>query len=247
MKAIIIEDEKPARDLLKVFLKDFPQIELVDECEDGFKGIKSIQKHNPDLVFLDIQMPKLTGFEVLELLETYPNIIFTTAYDQYALKAFEMNAVDYLLKPFSKDRFKSAIEKVVINEKSEDTEKKKVEGILNLVQEKEEEISRIVVKSGSKISVLPSDSISYIEAQDDYVMLYTKDSKHLKKATMKYYETNLDPNKFIRIHRSYIVNVDVIEKIELLEKESYILLLKDGNKLKVSRSGYRLLKERLHF
>jgi len=163
------------------------------------------------------------------------------------LKAFEMNAVDYLLKPFSKDRFKSAIEKVVINEKSEDTEKKKVEGILNLVQEKEEEISRIVVKSGSKISVLPSDSISYIEAQDDYVMLYTKDSKHLKKATMKYYETNLDPNKFIRIHRSYIVNVDVIEKIELLEKESYILLLKDGNKLKVSRSGYRLLKERLHF
>lgn len=245
IKAVIVEDEKLARELVKNYLKDHKHIELMEECSDGFAGIKAIQQHKPDLVFLDIQMPKLTGFEMLELLDYTPCIIFTTAYDQYAIKAFEHNAIDYLLKPFPKDRFADALSKAAekIERKENDSEKIKQLSENTI----EESLKRVVVKSHQKINVFPVDHIHYIESQDDYVMIYTKDGKYLKQKTMKFFESNLQPDLFIRIHRSYIVNVDQIVQLEPYEKDSYLCVLKQGAKLKVSQSGLKVLKQRLHF
>ncbi len=239
--AIIIDDEKLARNLIKNFLQVFENIEVVDECKNGFEGIKSINEHNPDLVFLDIQMPKLNGFEMLELLETKPNLIFTTAYDQYALKAFEVNATDYLLKPFSKDRFADAVKKVLdkitgSNKGTNDNEQK-----IDFIQT-EEKLDRVVVKKNSKIVIIPVDDIIYLEAQDDYVNIITNEGSFLKQNRMKYYEEHL-PNSFIRIHRSYIANLNEIKEIELLEKENHVVILKSGERLSVSKPGYKKLKE----
>ncbi len=239
--AIIIDDEKLARDLIKNFLQVFENIEVVDECKNGFEGIKSINKNNPDLVFLDIQMPKLSGFEMLELLETKPNVIFTTAYDQYALKAFEVNATDYLLKPFSKERFTDAINKILDkdNGSNSDTNANKLNS--DFLQS-EEKLNRVVVKKNSKIIVIPVRNIKYLEAQDDYVNIITSEGSFLKQNRMKYYEEHL-PNSFIRIHRSYIANLNEIKEIALLEKENHIVVLKSGEKLSVSKTGYKKLKE----
>lgn len=245
INAIIVEDEKLARELLKNYLKDHNNINLVEECSDGFSGIKAIQEHKPDLVFLDIQMPKLTGFEMLELLDYTPCIIFTTAYDQYAIKAFEHNAIDYLLKPFPKDRFAAALEKAVDKIKNKEGDDEKIK---NLSEDTlEEHLRRVVVKSHQKINVFPVENIRYIESQDDYVMIYTTESKHLKQKTMKFFENHLDPDQFVRIHRSYIVNVEFIVQLEPYEKDNYVCVLKDGTKLKVSQSGLKILKQRLHF
>ncbi|MDP2338600.1 MAG: LytTR family transcriptional regulator DNA-binding domain-containing protein [Bacteroidota bacterium] len=248
LQTLIIEDEELARNLLRSYLKDHPDIEVIGECENGFDGVKAINDKKPDLVFLDIQMPKITGFEMLELLDFKPQIIFTTAYDQFALKAFELNAVDYLLKPFSKDRMLSAIEKVKHRiQNGEDTSEKLDE--LSNFRSGEESIDRVVVKDRHKIHIITVDQIRYIESLDDYVMIYTHDGRHMKQKTMKYFETNLDPKNFIRIHRSYIVQVDNIAEIQQYEKESYIVILKDANKtkLKVSKTGYKKIKEVLHF
>jgi len=248
LQTIIIEDEELARNLLRSYLKDHPDIELIGECENGFDGVKAINDKKPDLVFLDIQMPKITGFEMIELLDFKPQIIFTTAYDQYALKAFELNAVDYLLKPFSKDRMIAAIEKVKHRIQNEEKIDDKLEELSNF-RSGEEFIDRIVVKDRSKIHIITVDQIRYIESLDDYVMIYTHEGRHIKQKTMKFFETNLDPKNFIRIHRSYIVQVDNIAEIQQYEKESYIVILKDANKtkLKVSKSGYKKIKEVLHF
>jgi two-component system LytT family response regulator len=210
--------------------------------------VKAINDKKPDLVFLDIQMPKITGFEMIELLDFKPQIIFTTAYDQYALKAFELNAVDYLLKPFSKDRMLAAIEKVKHRIQNEEKIDDKLEELSNF-RSGGEFIDRIVVKDRSKIHIITVDQIRYIESLDDYVMIYTHDGRHIKQKTMKFFETNLDPKNFIRIHRSYIVQVDNIAEIQQYEKESYIVILKDTNKtkLKVSKTGYKKIKEVLHF
>lgn len=242
IKAIIIEDEEPARELIKNFLKDFEDIDLVGECTNGFEGIKAIQEQNPGIVFLDIQMPKLTGFEMLEILDEKPGIIFTTAYDEYALKAFDHNAIDYLLKPFSKARFKEAIDKMRarLNTKEKDN---KVEKLKTYVDDNASQIERVVVRIGKHIKVIPVDRIKYIEAQDDYVMIHSCEGSHLKEKTMKYYESVLNPNEFVRIHRSYIVKVSEITQLELYKKDSYLAVLKDGSKLKASRTGYRKLKE----
>lgn len=248
LKTLIIEDEELARNLLHSYLKDHPDIEVIGECENGFDGVKSINDKKPDLVFLDIQMPKITGFEMIELLDHKPQIIFTTAYDQYALKAFELNAVDYLLKPFSKDRMLTAIEKVKQRIQNADEPDERLEELSNFRQG-EEFIDRVVVKDRHKIHIITVDQIRYIESLDDYVMIYTHDGRHMKQKTMKYFETNLDPKNFIRIHRSYIVQVDNIAEIQQYEKESYIVILKDNNKtkLKVSKTGYKKIKEVLHF
>jgi two-component system, LytTR family, response regulator len=247
IRAIIIEDEQPARDLLKHYLQEVKTIELVGEFSDGFNGLKGIQELKPDLVFLDIQMPKLTGFEMLELLDNFPQIIFATAYDQYAIKAFEMNAVDYLLKPYSKDRFHAAVEKAVerINNASNTTLsiRKLSENIANLT----EKLDRIAVKTGSKIKVIALDDVFYIESQDDYVMIYTQDGKYLKQQTMKYFEEHLDKEKFVRIHRSNLVNIEYVRQLELYEKNSYLAVLSNGIKLKVSDSGYKSLKNVMKF
>jgi two-component system LytT family response regulator len=248
LQTLIIEDEELARSLLRSYLKDLPDIELIGECENGFDGVKAINDKKPDLVFLDIQMPKITGFEMLELLDFKPQIIFTTAYDQYALKAFELNAVDYLLKPFSKDRLVAAIEKVKLHIQKGEDASEKFEELSNL-RPGEDFIDRVVVKDRHKIHIITVDKIRYIESLDDYVMIYTTDGRHMKQKTMKYFETNLDPKNFIRIHRSYIVQVDNIAEIQQYEKESYIVILKDTakTKLKVSKTGYKKIKEVLHF
>ncbi len=248
LQTLIIEDEELARNLLRSYLKDQPDIEIIGECENGFDGVKAINEKKPDLVFLDIQMPKITGFEMIELLDHIPQIIFTTAYDQYALKAFELNAVDYLLKPFSKERMQKAIEKVVHHIQHNENNIEKLEELTNF-RPGEEHIDRVVVKDRHKIHIITVDKIRYIESLDDYVMIYTHDGRHMKQKTMKYFETYLDPKNFIRIHRSFIVQVDNIAEIQQYEKESYVVILKDKDKtkLKVSKTGYKKIKEVLHF
>ncbi len=246
MKAIIIEDEEPARELLRKFLEPFNDIEIIGEYIDGFEGAKAINLLKPDLVFLDIQLPRLTGIEVLELLEHSPMIVFTTAYDEFAIKAFEKNAVDYLLKPFSKERFAQAIERV----KSRLNQKKVQEQDIQIMAENftaETILNRIVVKTPKAMVVIPVDDILYLEAQDDYVMIHTADSRHMKKQTMKYFEERLNAEQFIRIHRSFIVNVSHIKKLEPYSKDSYIAVLNNGTKLTVSNTGYKALKDILSF
>lgn len=241
MKAIIIDDEKLARDLIRNFLQSFNDIKIVDECENGFDGIKSINEHNPDLIFLDIQMPKLNGFEMIELLDNHHNIIFTTAYDQYALKAFEVNAADYLLKPFSRERFAEAVNRVLDKKSNSIPDEKPIYQQSDFMQS-DEKLNRIVVKKNNKIIVLPIEHIKYLEAQDDYVNIISQEGSFLKQNRMKYYEEHL-PDAFIRIHRSYIANLNEIKEIALQEKESHIVILKSGEKLPVSKSGYTKLKE----
>lgn len=242
-KAIIIDDEPLAREIIKKYLMQFPDIEILTECSNGFEGIKAINEKKPDMLFLDIQMPKINGFEMLELLDELPVVVFTTAYDQYAIKAFEINAADYLLKPFSEDRFHEAIDKALLFLKSKEKSDEIVNNVVKQFNNKNEYLERVVIKTGSKIAVIPVDKIQWIEAQDDYVMVYTDDGKYLKQKTMKFFEDKLSPNDFIRIHRSYIVNITKIKQIELFEKESYRVLLHSGQTLPVSKTGYAKLKE----
>ncbi|MDP4183544.1 MAG: LytTR family transcriptional regulator DNA-binding domain-containing protein [Bacteroidota bacterium] len=244
IKTIIIEDEEPGRKLLLTYLKDIPGVEVIAECENGFEGVKAINELKPDLVFLDIQMPKITGFELLELIDHHPEIIFTTAYNQFAIKAFEYSAVDYLLKPFPKSRLVQAVEKATerINKKSPVPQYDK----LSIIDDGEF-LQRVVVKDRNKIHIIPASEIIYLESEDDYVMIFTKDGRHLKQKTMKYFEDHLDPQHFIRIHRSYIVRVDNIAEIQQYDKEAYVLILKSGEKLKVSKTGYKNLKDILNF
>jgi two-component system LytT family response regulator len=246
IRTIIVEDEAPARDIIKHYLKELDYIDVITECADGFSGLKSITALKPDLVFLDIQMPRLTGIEMLEVMTEKPVIIFTTAYDQFALKAFELNAVDYLLKPFPKRRFLEAISKAVEKINS-GAEIKEPSQILAKKPEPAAPVNRIVVRKGNAINLIPVEKVKYVEAQDDYVMIYHTEGKALKQQTMKFYEENLPPNDFVRIHRSYIVRVHEINRIEPYEKDNHIAILKSGEKLPVSRTGYRHLKEELNF
>ena len=250
IRTVIVEDEKPARDLIKKYLEDFPNLELIGEYDNGFDGLKAINEMKPDAIFLDVQMPKLTGFEMLEVLEHHPEVIFTTAYDQYAIKAFEQNAVDYLLKPFSSDRFKEAIGKLeskVDSKREKEPPQSGIEKIRQHLIESDEKLHRVVIKKTGKIHVISTRDINFLEAQDDYVMIYTDEGKYLKQQTMKYFEKHLDPEQFVRVHRSYIANITCIERIEPYEKTNFILILKDGNKVPVSRSGMQVLKENLDF
>lgn len=241
MKAIIIDDEPLARSMIQEFLKTHADIEIVAECGDGFEGVKNILQHKPELVFLDIQMPKLNGFEMLELLEEdLPGIIFTTAFDEYAIKAFETNAIDYLLKPFGQERFDKALEKFRNLEKSKAVLKSLDSGISAAYSGVE---TRIVVKSGGEIKIIPTSEVVYIESYDDYVKIHTSDSIHIKKKTMSYYESNLDGKIFARIHRSFLVNITHADKLVPQGNEGYLLILKNGETLNVSRNGYNRLKE----
>lgn len=245
IRTLIVEDEELARNLLKTFLTDNENIELIGECENGFEGVKQINELKPDLVFLDIQMPKITGFELLELIEHKPQIIFATAYDQYALKAFEYNAADYLLKPYSKERLNEAVKKVVERMGKEGRESDIAQKLAAFP--KDTYLERIVVKDRNKIHIATVDAVRYIESMDDYVMIHTTDGKWMKQQTMKYFENALNPQDFVRIHRSYIVNVSEIAEIQQYEKESFVVVLHDKTKLKVSKSGYKNLKAKLHF
>jgi two-component system LytT family response regulator len=243
IKTIIIDDETLGRQIIKKYLSTHDEIDLLDECSNGFDGVKKINELKPDLVFLDIQMPKLNGFEMLELIDEPPVIIFTTAYDQYALKAFEVNAVDYLLKPFSSERFEEALEKAKLHLVNKTAENEVVKELIKHTQESKEYLERIVVKDGPKIHIIPVDSVKFIEAQDDYVMIHSTEGNLLKQKTMKYFEEHLSPEDFLRVHRSYIVSVPHIKKIELVEKDTYKIILDDGNRLPVSKSGYESLRK----
>ena len=243
MKVIIIDDEPLARSLVKEYLQQYPQIEIVEECNDGYQGIKAIQQHKPDLIFLDIQMPKLNGFEMLELLEECPAVIFTTAFDEYALKAFEAHAVDYLLKPFSKERFDKALEKFM---EQSFVQKQKTDTLAFLQSIPIPAHSdRIVIKTSAGIRIFSVHDVHYLEAADDYTKIYTKEGAFLKNRTMSFFESSLPPAQFVRTHRSYIVNLQEITRIDLYEKENYLALLKSGAKIPVSRSGYGRLREAL--
>jgi two-component system LytT family response regulator len=245
IRAIIVEDEELARELIKNYLEDQLTVEILGEYADGYSGAKAINKYKPDLVFLDIQIPKLNGFELLELIDFTPQIIFSTAYDKYAIKAFELNAVDYLLKPYSKERFIYALEKAIRRISS--GEKDKIENLLQHREKTIETLDRIVVKTGNKINIIPAGEIHYLEAQDDYVMIYIESGRFLKQKTMKYFEAHLDPGVFIRVHRSYIVNINQILQLEQYEKESYLIVMKKGTRLPVSKTGYRKIKTELDF
>ena len=243
IQAAIIDDEKLARDIIKSYLKKRDDIELMAECSNGFEGIKTVNTEKPDIIFLDIQMPKLNGFEMLELLEHSPKIIFTTAFDQYALKAFEVNAVDYLLKPFSEERFNEALGKAIQQTGQKGELPEEIKKLRSQLEDDIEFIDRVIVKNNQKIIIIPIEKVNYIEAQDDYVMIHSSEGKFLKQKTMKYFENHLDPKDYIRIHRSFIVRIDQIKEVELFEKDSYRVALKDDTKLSVSRSGYTRLKE----
>ncbi len=239
MNAIIIDDEPLARIIVKEYLQSYPHITVIQECNDGFEGMKAIQEHKPDLIFLDIQMPKINGFEMLELIEEPPMVIFTTAFEEYAIKAFDAHAADYLLKPFSKDRFDKAMQK--LSSQQAPIAKK----IVNTALQISTQSNRIVVKDNGKIKIIPYSQIQYLEAADDYVKIHTSEANYLKKQTMQYFEGNLPSSEFIRIHRSYIINAQLINRIDLHEKESYLVLLTNGVSLPVSKAGYARLKEML--
>jgi two-component system LytT family response regulator len=242
-KVIIIDDEPLARSIVVEFLQTHTNLEIVAECNNGFEGIKSITQHQPDLIFLDIQMPKINGFEMLELLPNTPSVIFTTAFDEYAIKAFENNAIDYLLKPFSKERFDAAIEKWMSKNSTRESVNSDLQEFIHTKTKHPEERNRIVVKNGTDISIVPVEDIIYIEAYDDYVKIFTKDNYYLKKKTMNYYEQVLDNTLFFRTHRSFIINLRQLTKIESLEKNSYIAILKNNKRIPISRTSYSKLKE----
>lgn len=243
IKTVIIDDEKLGRDIIKNYLSNFPEIELAAECSNGFEGIKAINDFKPDLIFLDIQMPKINGFEMLEIIEEPPVIIFTTAFDQYALKAFEVNATDYLMKPFAVERFKEAVNKALKQIEKKEPFTEKAEALIKSNDGRDGYLDRVVVKTNQKISIIPIDDIIYLESQDDYVMIHAGQGKFLKQKTMKFFEDRLNPKEFVRIHRTHIVKLKSIKQIELFEKESYRAILHNGEKLAVSKTGYQKLKE----
>ncbi|HVN58360.1 MAG TPA: LytTR family transcriptional regulator DNA-binding domain-containing protein [Bacteroidales bacterium] len=247
IRTIIVEDESPARDILKHYLKDFPDVEIIAECADGFSGLKTITELKPDLIFLDIQMPRLTGFEMIEVMTEKPAVIFTTAYDQFALKAFEMNALDYLLKPFPQERLRNAMKKVIDKLGRGREEVRPARQLIEKLPESAVPLNRVVTRKGNAINIIPVEQIRYVQAEDDYVMIYHLEGKSLKQQTMKYYEDNLPKDDFVRIHRSYIVKVAEIKKLEPYTKDNYVAVLNGGEKIPVSRTGYRLLKEELNF
>ncbi|MDN4059957.1 LytTR family DNA-binding domain-containing protein [Massilia sp. YIM B02769] len=243
MRVIIVDDEHLARALLREFLGDHPGIEIVAECANGFEAVKAIGELRPDLVFLDIQMPKLDGFEVVELahsgIAAGTRYVFVTAYDQFALKAFEVRAIDYLLKPFSRERLAQALDTV----RSRVPAPEQVQAVVQEAARRNGYLERVLIRDGARVHVVPTPAIDWIEAQDDYVAISAAGKTHLKNGRMAELEEGLDPALFLRVHRSYIVNLGAIARIEAPTKDSWCAVLKDGKRIPVSRSGYAKLKE----
>lgn len=244
MKALIIDDEDLARAVVREHLAAHPDVAVAAECANGFEALKAVAQHQPDLIFLDIQMPRLDGFEVLELLEAEgrrPAVVFVTAYDQHALRAFEAHAVDYLLKPFSKERFDAALAKARALHATQSAPIPATE--LAAAARQGKPLERIVVKDGPKVTVIHLDRLDWVQAQDDYVLLRTEGKNLLKQQTLASLEVQLDPSRFIRIHRSYILNLDRLVRVEQDTKEHRDAVLRDGTRLPVSRAGYQRLRE----
>jgi len=240
IKTLIVDDEPLAAGLIKEFLAPYPQFEVVATCQDGFEAFKAIQYHQPDLIFLDIQMPKITGFELLELLENPPAVLFTTAFEQYAVQAFDAKGLDYLVKPFSEARFAQAIARFLIQHQNAAGYSAPSAGNSPLLPGKS---SRLVVRVKNELKVIQVQEVRYVEADDDYISIHTGEGKFLKKMTLKQLEESLDPEKFARVHRSFLVNLQEVAGIEPYEKESYLLRLRSGQKIPVSKSGYARLRQ----
>ncbi len=246
LRIVIVDDEALARAVVREYAAADSGVEIVADCANGFEAVKAVSELKPDLVLLDVQMPKLDGFEVLELLGRDQPVIFITAYDQYALKAFEVHAVDYLLKPFSAERFQEAIARardrlrastvVPIDE---------VDKIIRDAKPRSGPAERVLIRDGANVHVLPVDTIDYVEAQDDYVAFKSDGKQYLKDQTLSALEETLDPTRFVRIHRSFILNIDRISKVELYAKDSRMAILRDGTRLPVSRAGYARLSQLL--
>lgn len=242
IKVLIVDDEKLARDSVKEHLKRHLNIEVIGECENGFEAVKMVHEYGPDIVFLDIQMPKLDGFDVIELLgKNLPSIIFITAFDEYALKAFEAQAMDYLLKPVKADRFDKSINKAIkqLSNKSET----KIKNLIDENKKNYKPLNRILIRDGINVTILDPSDVLYIEANDDYVKIHTGEKYWLKNGRMNDFENNLDQRIFCRIHRSFIININYMTKIEPYSKESRIVKLKNGKSLPVSKSGYSRLMQ----
>jgi two-component system LytT family response regulator len=244
IRAVIVDDEELARRLLREYLHQAGGVEVIAECPNGFEAVKSISERKPDLVFLDVQMPKLDGFEVLELIDPAIAVIFVTAYDQYAMRAFDAHAVDYLLKPFSADRFRKALERARqrLGSPSPAPPKISAADLSAAARPPDQKLERIVVKDGAKVHIIPIDKLDYVEAQDDYIALRSEKKNYLKQQTISSIEAQLNPKRFVRIHRSYIVNLERIARIEPYTKDSRVAVLADGTQLPVSRSGHAKLK-----
>ena len=239
IRAIIVDDEELARQVLREFLASHPEIELVAECANGFEAVKAAAELKPGLIFLDVQMPKLDGFEVLELLGSDAGVIFVTAYDSYAIRAFEVHAVDYLLKPFSAERFDAALARA----------KDRLGGKMPPASElaaaarpPAQYLDRIPVRDGTRVFIIPVGKLDYAEAQDDYVALCAEGKKHLKQQTISSLESSLDPSRFMRIHRSYVVNLERVARVEPYGKDTHVAVLTSGVQLPVSRAGYARLR-----
>jgi two-component system LytT family response regulator len=247
LRAVIVEDEPPARALLREYLGKHADVEIVGECADGFDAVKRIGELRPDLVFLDIQMPRLTGFEVLELLEPGPAVVFVTAYDEHALRAFEVNAVDYLLKPFGRERLAEAL--VRVRERLHAAAAGGAPAgpaaaqLAAAARAPGRFADRILLRDGAQVHVLPVERVDLIEAQDDYVAIHAEGRMHLRTQTLSELAATLDPQRFVRVHRSYVVNLERIERLEAYTKDSRVVVLQGGREVPVSRSGYARLRE----
>lgn len=243
IRAVIIDDEELARGLVREFLSEEDDIEIVADCANGFEAVKAISELKPDLLFLDVQMPKLDGFEVLELAGAPVEVIFVTAYDQFAMKAFDAAAVDYLLKPFSVQRFRVALDRA--RSRLQENQGASVDpAALKAASRKPNEFAqRIVVKDGSRVHVIPVEKLDYAEVQDDYVGLRSAGHTYLKQQSMASLEASLDPGRFLRIHRAYLVNIEKITKIDQDMAGARVAVLADGSEVPVSRSGYARFRE----
>jgi two-component system, LytTR family, response regulator len=245
LRVVIVDDEPLARAVVREFLKSHPGVEVVAECGNGFDAVKAVAELAPDLMFLDVQMPKLNGFEVLELIGRQVPVVFTTAYDQYALRAFEVHAVDYLLKPFSEERFGEALSRARGRLHAQEGGAPDIDALVNDIRPKSGPVERVLIRDGSQVHVIPVEKIDYVEAQDDYVCFKAEGRQYLKDQTMGALESQLDAARFVRIHRSYFLNIERIARVELYAKDSRVAILRDGTRLPVSRAGYARLAKLL--
>ena len=239
LRIAIVDDEDLARGVVREYLAGIPDVDVVAECANGFEAVKAVSELQPDLLILDVQMPKLTGFEVLELVGRDVAVVFVTAYDQYAIRAFEVHAVDYLLKPFSAERLAAAIDRV--RERLGHGDVVPVHELAASARPAREHTRRVLVRDGSRVHVLPVEKIEYVQAQDDYVCFRCEGKEYLKEQTLGDLETSLDPARFVRIHRSFVLNLDRLARVELDERENRVAILNDGRRLPISRAGYARL------
>jgi two-component system LytT family response regulator len=243
LRAIIADDEELARRILREYLTNEPDIEIVQECPNGFEAVKSVNDLRPDVLFLDIQMPKLDGFEVLELLDTSVAVVFVTAYDQYAMKAFDAAAVDYLLKPFTAERFRASLDRIRAKFNTATPPAPMPRDLKLASRAPGEYLERLVVKDGPRVHVIAAAKLDYAESQDDYVALHSEGKTWLKQQTISGLESALDPRRFLRVHRSFLINMERIARVEPNTKDTWLAILRDGTKIPMSRAGYARFRE----